>query len=268
MQPAARTLLECQLSSIRPKHDAHAWQHWHPDHGAGLQVLPPRMSQELLQACMGSSRMSCQLTFLMTLSKYASRHCWARYVQQHSHVMSAPFSGHSANICFQVWKQWCNTHRYLSLLSYLQKQCTLESDHEYLRFVHKIPAAIVDLFVVPEIYAWWRSTIKTRQSHRRLYQLQLFDKKSLHWLLFQDDFGFSEEMAFASPVLADRISGKAGHVQLLDGAESSGDQQGSDMHCMYRMCAGRLTQALWAQFRGVSSIAVLCIEGSDDYIAG
>ena len=89
MQLAARTLLECQLGSIRPKHDAHAWQHWHPDHGAGLQVLPPGMSQELLQACMGSSRMSCQLIFLMTLSNYASRHCWARYVQQHSHVMSA-----------------------------------------------------------------------------------------------------------------------------------------------------------------------------------
>ncbi len=32
-------------------------------------------------------------------------------------------------------------------------------------------------------------------------------------------------MAFASPVLADRISGKTSYVRLLDEAESSGDQQ-------------------------------------------
>ena len=87
-----------------------------------------------------------------------------------------------------------------------------------------------------------------------------FEKKSLHWWLFQDDFSCYEEMTIASPVLADRITGKASYVQLLDGAESSGDQQGSHMYCMCRACAGLGTQTLWAQLCGVLGIALLCME--------
>ncbi len=70
------------------------WQHLSPDHGVCVQVLPSGTSQNL-QACMGSSRMGCQLIFLMTLPHYASRYCWARYFEQHFHVTSA---------------QWCSTH--------------------------------------------------------------------------------------------------------------------------------------------------------------
>ncbi len=53
----------------------------------------------------------------------------------------------------------------------------------------------------------------------------LFDEDILHWLLFQDEFKCSGEITFASPVSADRINGKTSYVQLLDGSESSGDQQ-------------------------------------------
>ena len=71
---------DCQLGLISTKHDAHAWQYWNPDHGAGLQVLPQRRAQKL-QACMGSSRMSCQLSFSMASPTLTSHKCWARYFE-------------------------------------------------------------------------------------------------------------------------------------------------------------------------------------------
>ena len=86
------------------------------------------------------------------------------------------------------------------------------------------------------------------------------EKKSLHWWLFQDDFSYYGKMTFASPVLTDCIRGKASHVQMLDGAESLGEQQGSHMYCMCRAGAGRGTQTLWAQLCGVLGIALLCME--------
>ena len=49
----------------------------------------------------------------------------------------------------------------------------LEPDHEHLRFVSNMPAAIVALSVVPKIYAQWRSTIKTRQPRRQMIVSQL-----------------------------------------------------------------------------------------------
>ena len=49
----------------------------------------------------------------------------------------------------------------------------LEPDHEHLRFVHNMRAAVVGRSVVPEIYAQRRSTIKTRQSRRQLIVSQL-----------------------------------------------------------------------------------------------
>jgi len=44
-------------------------------------------------------------------------------------------------------------------------------------------------------------------------------------LLFQDNFKCSEEMAFASPLLADSIRGKTSYVQLLDEIDTSGNHQ-------------------------------------------
>ncbi|DBA72330.1 TPA: hypothetical protein ACH3X2_010571 [Trebouxia sp. C0005] len=45
-------------------------------------------------------------------------------------------------------------------------------------------------------------------------------------LLFQDNFKCSEEMAFAAPLLADRICGKTSYVQLRDETDSSVDVVG------------------------------------------
>jgi len=47
----------------------------------------------------------------------------------------------------------------------------------------------------------------------------------LHWLLFQDDFNCSEDMAFALPLSANGISGETSYVQLLDDFDSSGDHK-------------------------------------------
>ncbi len=49
----------------------------------------------------------------------------------------------------------------------------LEPNHEHLRFVYNIRAAVVDLSVVPEIYAQWHSAIKKRRSHKQLIVSQL-----------------------------------------------------------------------------------------------
>ena len=164
-----------------------------------VQVLPSGTSQNL-QVCMGSSRMDCQLTFLMTWPNYASRYCWAWYFQQHFHVHISTMVQHT----LQAFVLGCGhngaPHCQLFLLSYLQKPCMLEPDHE--RFIYNIHAAVVDLSVVHN------GIQQSRQGNHAVTVNCMPDFLTLHWLLFQDNFTCSEEMTFASPVSAEHISGK------------------------------------------------------------
>ena len=124
-----------------------------------------------------------------------------------------------------------HTVRLLLSLSCLQKQCMLEPNVEHLHIVHVIHAAVIHVPVVPEIITEQHATNKKRRSCRELMVSDLLawlsDKEPLHWLLFQDNFNCSEELAFALPLLANGISGETSYVQLLSEFDSSGEHKGS-----------------------------------------